>query len=120
MATPRILCELLMDTEARAIQIRDAIIGDLTGKDVRRSSFNVSGPDDLLLWLCNGDVEFNVELDAMTWQVKVVSRWTTGALANRILVGSRIHRHRCPHPDGERSYNCRDDVLAQFIEDIKA
>ena len=102
--TPRILCELLTDTQARAIQIRDAVSGDLVGRNVRRSSLDIQGPDELANWICFGDVGFNIEGDAAAWKDQVAARWTSGPLANRILAGSRIHQHRCPHPDGEESY----------------
>src|SRR3990172_7441060 len=94
----RVMCQLLCDNETRAAQIRDAVISDLVGKGFLASRFDISNLEDLITWLCGGDVEFNVELDATTFFGQVVNRWTTGGLAGRILAGRRISRHPCPHP----------------------
>jgi len=113
---PRVMCELICATEIVASIVRDNLVSDLSGKDILRSDFDVSS-DDLIQGVCVGDVQFRVEADATAWQEQVAARWA-GSLV--ILAGSRVHQHRCPHPDGEESYHCSEDVRAAYAESVKA
>jgi hypothetical protein len=114
---PQVLVVLVARDQADAGLVRDSLNVGLIGRDVLRAVINVERSE--AAWGCAGDAIFRNETDAKAWRDQIVAMWTGGALADRILAGSKLSFHLCPHLDGESSFHCRDDARATYAERIK-
>jgi hypothetical protein len=86
---------------ADAITVRDALTTELVGRptfavDVQPISRLVPGETT---WLVLCHARFAALADAQSWYDRIVSRWTSGPLAGRILAASRVSLHSCTHDD---------------------
>ena len=115
----RLTWDLISSTQADAQEVCTAIENDdLALKEIETDSHgDMESESD---WRCVGDVVFSNEVDARNVYQAIINKWTSGPLAAKILSGSLTNLHRCPHPEGESSFDCGTDPLAIFEETVKA
>jgi len=112
----RVICVLQCDTQARAAQVRDALLASLVGKSLFLSDVQAVADDPPL---CVANVMFNLEAEAIAWRDQVALTWTTGSLAGRIARAFAT-LHRCPHDDpAAEQYNCHADPRAAYTRQEK-
>lgn len=71
-------------------------------------------------WTVRADVRLTVKADAQAWVDDVKAKWGSGPMASKILAGSSVSIHRCPHDEPEGNwYPCSDVTLAGFEEAVK-
>ena len=96
----RVHFELKVANDADGTQIRDAVIGDLTGKDVFAQDIATNYSNTVRSRRrVTGRLRFNSTLDANNLLNQIESKWTSGALRNKILVGSKANIHNRSHDD---------------------
>lgn len=88
--------------QADANTVRNAINNDLAARlifardvDVAARTVNTSFTETARA--ITGQIRFQSAAEADTFADAVVSRWTSGGIANRILAGSFLERHDCTH-----------------------
>lgn len=98
----RCIGELRCSSSSNANTVRTAVVG-LVAKTQAPSSFEQraavvaqEAPD----WWVRFDYSYTSAASASALRDDVVSAWTSGAQANRILVGSRVSFHECHHDEG--------------------
>ena len=92
---------LVVGSAANGTTIRDAVLSNLSGKAVFQTDLPVRvvvDDDDGLIKVV-GDYRLQLLAVAKNLYDSLVARWTSGALADRILVGSRCRRHLCYHDE---------------------
>jgi hypothetical protein len=97
---PRVQFELRCSA-TDAITVRDALTTELAGRptfavDIAPLAERASGET---VWLVLCHARFAALLDAQSWYDRIVSRWSSGPLAGRILAASRVSLHNCTHDD---------------------
>lgn len=120
MAKARIIVGLLVGSDADAVTVRDAIAQFLTDKDkFAVDAAPVVSQDETGVWHVRADVRFNVRLDAENWKSDIQAKWSGSALANRILPGSRVSFHMCPHEQPESTWSSCRDLTWEYAEAVK-
>lgn len=114
----RIRINLIVMSQAVGDNIKSVIDAYLANKD----KFSTDSPIEILQdekgsWHVLGDIRFNSDIDAENWVSDIKTRWTSGLLASKILPGSTVKIHTCPH-EGKDMYGCKE-VTAQFREEVK-
>jgi hypothetical protein len=99
----RVQFRLQCPSEADAQQVRDAIAQKLGTKPlaVTHSAVSVGRDSSGERWQVAGDVSFQLRVDADDVFTDAQAKWSSGALRNRILAGSTVTLHVCPHAGGE-------------------
>ena len=118
----RVIGDLLCATEADAVQVRAAVAQKLATKPVALTTVAPTVHGEGTDWHLICDVSFLLKLDADDVKGDVQAKWTAGGLKNRILPGSRVSVHLCPHTDATLTdpfgYRCTEAVF-EFAEAVK-
>lgn len=97
----RVQLWLVCPSQSDAVTVRDAVATKVATKVLRVTHSDVAAVLHRGQWVVAADVSFRVRLDADDVFADAQSRWSGGALRNRISVGSWARLHVCSHADGE-------------------
>lgn len=106
----RVQLRLLCPSQSDAVAVRDAISTRVATKVLRITHSDVAVHLHRGQWQVHADVSFRLRVDADEVFADAQTRWSGGALRNRILAGSTATLHICGHADGEPPpwRNCRE------------
>lgn len=95
---PRTQVFLRCSSATNANNVRTAVAGFLTGKDVfAQDTPPTTTPVDDAVSGVTLDVRFNNQVDADLLQTQIVTNWASNT---RVLAGSRVQTHQCRHDEG--------------------
>ena len=119
MAKRRIHIDLIVDSEATADIIISRVNIELLNnkynffvKDVDVTKNKLDPPISDGRWHVLAQFRFNVDLNADDLKVFVQDMWNEPLLTTKILSGSRVSIHTCPHEENEKQWHpCVEDVI---------
>lgn len=93
----------LLVSAADASTVTNAIQTDLGNRQIFDRDMDCAARVVLtrsgLVTAVSGRIRFTTAAEASAFWDRVVSRWTSGGIAARILAGSWLERHDCPHDE---------------------
>lgn len=120
MAKRRVKIELLVSSQADGQTIASAITSAIAGKSLFAQDAPIAvEQDENGTWRVVASIRFNVLSDADAWLNDVKSKWTSGALKNKILAGSAVSIHNCNHDESEKNWISCSDSRANFMRTVK-
>lgn len=115
MAKRRIQIDLVLDSEATADNLISFIQTRLATYDV----FSIDSLQKIIpspmgdnRWHLFAHIRTNITANCSDLRDRIRDRATTGILANKILTGSKVTLHTCPHEQPEKEwYSCIEDEI---------
>ena len=111
----RIHFDLVIDSAATAIEIRNAVRNKLSQYEIYATDVNVDWRSENGNIYVHGQVRLQVSGDGDAIRAWTVNQWNNGPYANDILSGSRLALHNCRHEESGTSWPAcvEDDVLVK-------